>query len=222
LSLNLDHNYWNKRYTDNQFGWDVGEISEPLKHYFNQLTNKQIAILIPGAGNAYEAQFLVEQGFENVFVCDFAPEPLNNLQKRCPNFKKENLLLVDFFEINGNSSHAELVSASVLEIMEQTLKQVQGDGKLSFDLIIEQTFFCAIDPALRQKYFEKMYSLLKPKGKLVGLLFDAQFEVSPPFGGTKTEYENYFKNLFKVNVYEKCYNSIKPREGKELFINLEK
>ena len=120
-------------------------------------------------------------------------------------------MLIDFFEINQTGYGSKLVDGNLVSA-----------GPLIFDLIVEQTFFCAIDPSLRKKYFEKMYSLLKPKGKIVGLLFDTEFEVSPPFGGTKSEYENYFKNLFKINVFEKCYNSIKPREGKELFINLER
>jgi len=192
----LDKNYWNNRYLKNESGWDVGEISTPLKAYFDQLTNKNLSILIPGAGNAYEAEYLVNAGFQNVYVCDFAEEPLKNLSKRCPEIKKENLLQGDFFEL---------------------------PQKGFFDLIIEQTFFCAIDPALRQAYFKKVHQLLKPNGKLVGVLFnDTLNKDHPPFGGSKTEYTDYFINLFKINVYDTCYNSIKPRAERELFINLEK
>lgn len=195
MSLNLDATYWNDRYTNNDFGWDVGEISTPLKEYFDQLKNKEIRILIPGAGNSYEAEYLVNHGFRNVTVCDLAEEPLKNLKQRCPKIKKENLIQVDFFELHGKQ----------------------------FDLIIEQTFFCALDPKLRKRYFEKMHELLKPGAKLVGVLFNDVLNADkPPFGGNKEEYKVYFENLFKVNVYETCVNSIKPRAGRELFINLEK
>lgn len=191
----LDNTYWNNRYLENDFGWDVGYVSTPLKTYFDQLTNKQLSVLIPGAGNSYEAEYLVNEGFENVFVCDFAEEPLKNLKQRCPKIKSENLLHTDFFEIKN----------------------------LQFDLVIEQTFFCALNPSLRQNYFNKMHSLLKPGGKLVGVMFnDALNTDKPPFGGTKAEYETYFKNLFKIRTYEASYNSIKPRDGRELFINLVK
>ena len=176
-------------------GWDMGQVSTPIKEYADQLKNKKISILIPGAGNSYEAEYLVNAGFTNVYVCDFAEEPLKNLAKRCPKIKKENLLQCDFFDLK----------------------------KISFDLILEQTFFCALNPALRKKYFEKMHTLLKPGGKLVGVLFNHKFEsTEPPFGGSEEEYKSYLIGLFKIKIFENCYNSIKPRAGRELFINLKK
>jgi thiopurine S-methyltransferase len=193
MSLNLNSEYWNERYLTNNFGWDLGEISPPLKNYFNQITDKNLSILIPGAGNAYEAEYLVTQGFKNIYVCDFAPEPLKALKARCKQINEDHLLFGDFFEIKN----------------------------ISFDIIIEQTFFCALNPNLRKKYFEKMHELLKPKGQLVGLLFDDKLnDDQPPFGGNKEEYLSYFQHLLRIHTYEKCYNSIKPREGRELFINL--
>ena len=199
MSLLLDANYWNERYLKNDFGWDLGTISPPLKEYFDQIKNKNLSILIPGAGNSYEAEYLVNNGFANVYVCDLAEEALSNLKKRCPASKLENLLHGDFFELNSNKHSKPIV----------------------FDLIIEQTFFCAINPSLRSTYFKQMHKLLKPGGKLVGLLFDAVLNTDqPPFGGSKAEYPHYFEQLFDAQHFEKAYNSIKPREGRELFINL--
>ena len=51
----LNENYWSSRYKNNDVAWDMGEVSLPLKEYFDQLTDKYISILIPGCGNAYEA-----------------------------------------------------------------------------------------------------------------------------------------------------------------------
>lgn len=192
--MNLDNQYWNNRYLENEFSWDLGEISEPIKTYFNQLTDKDLKILIPGAGNAYEAEYLFNKGFKNIYVLDFAEAPINLFKKRNPLFNAENLVCENFFDHKGQ-----------------------------YDLIIEQTFFCAINPELRKKYAEHMHRLLKPKGKLVGLLFNDVLNTNhPPFGGNKTEYLPYFQNLFKLNTFEPSYNSIKPRAGRELFINFEK
>lgn len=189
----LDEHYWNERYLTDDFGWDAGEITTPLKAYFDQLTDKNLRILIPGAGNSYEAEYLANNGFKNVFVCDLATEPLNNLKKRCAAINPDHLIHGNFFGIENRQ----------------------------FDLVVEQTFFCAIDPALRKNYFEKMHALLKPGGTLAGVLFNDKLNVDkPPFGGNKEEYLGYFGNGFKINTLEKCYNSIKPREGRELFINL--
>lgn len=189
----LSAQYWDKRYRTDDFGWDIGVISTPLKQYFDQLSNKELFILIPGAGNAYEAEYLLRLGFKNVYVCDFALNPLENLKKRCPEFPEDHLLHSDFFLLQN----------------------------CQFDIIVEQTFFCALDPTLRKKYFEKMHSLLKPSGKIVGLLFDDVLNNDkPPFGGNAKEYTTYFNDLFNIHIYEKAYNSIPPRDGRELFINL--
>lgn len=190
---NLSDTYWNNRYQNNDFGWDLGEASTPLKHYIEQLDNKDVKILIPGAGNAYEAELLFNLGFKNVFVLDFAEAPLRNIKKRLPNFPDKQLIQQDFFEHQGQ-----------------------------YDLIIEQTFFCAINPNLREKYVQHMKELLAPNGKLVGLLFnDPLNDNHPPFGGNTGEYQKLFSDKLEIKKMEPCYNSIKPREGRELFVMMQ-
>ena len=96
----LTSDYWNNRYLNNEFGWDIGFVSTPLKIYFDQLKNKDISILIPGAGNAYETEYLINAGFNNVYTLDFAPEPLQNIKKRIPNLNDAYLICQDFFEVS--------------------------------------------------------------------------------------------------------------------------
>ena len=55
----LSQSYWNNRYLENDFGWDTGSITTPLKTYIDGLTDKSLKILIPGAGNSYEAEYLI-------------------------------------------------------------------------------------------------------------------------------------------------------------------
>ena len=189
----LNKDFWENRYKTNETGWDVGEITTPLKEYIDQIENKDLKILIPGAGNGYEFDYLTSKGFKNVWVIDIAQQPLENLSKRNPNYKN-NFIQSDFFELNGQ-----------------------------FDLILEQTFFCALEPNLRSKYVDKMHSLLTEKGKIFGLLFHFPLtEVGPPFGGCKEEYLGLFKERFNIKVLENAYNSIKPRAGRELFFIFEK
>jgi hypothetical protein len=52
-------------------GWDLAWCL-PIKNYIDTLKDKDIAILIPGCGNTYEAAYLLEQGFTNVTVIDIA------------------------------------------------------------------------------------------------------------------------------------------------------
>lgn len=190
--MDLNKNYWDLRYQNNEIGWDIGYISTPLKKYIDQLTDKNIKILIPGGGNSYEAEYLHNLDFKNVFVLDISPTALTNLKNRVPDFPKNHLINIDFFKLNN-----------------------------SFDLILEQTFFCALTPKLRDNYVLKMNQLLRPNGKLVGLLFNIPLNKDrPPFGGTKKEYLSYFKTYFKIEIMELSYNSISERTNNELFIKL--
>ena len=80
--INLSEDFWNKKYIDNKTGWDLGGISNPLQGYFDQLEDKKVKILIPGGGNSYEAEYLFNKGFTNVFVVDIAEEPLKRIRQR--------------------------------------------------------------------------------------------------------------------------------------------
>lgn len=192
--MNLNESFWSEKYLRNKTGWDIGYVSTPIKEYIDQLEDKNLKILIPGGGNSYEAEYLFEQGFSNVFVADISKIPLSNLLSRNPKFPENQLLHIDFFNV-----------------------------KDTFDLIFEQTFFCALPPEKRPDYVEKMHQLLTKNGKLVGLLFDMKLnEDHPPFGGSKTEYETLFSPFFRIEKMEPAYNSIKPRAGKELFVSLRK
>ncbi|WP_109851986.1 methyltransferase domain-containing protein [Aquimarina sp. AU58] len=188
-----DKEYWKYRYQNKQTGWDIGFASPPIINYFDQLTDRDLKILIPGCGNAYEAEYLFNQGFKNIYILDLVEDVLQSFKRRLPKFPSEKLICGDFFSYQDK-----------------------------FDLIIEQTFFCALPPKRRQDYINKVSSLLSKKGKLVGLLFDKEFEHDgPPFGGNKKEYELLFSQSFTIKTLENCYNSIEPRMGNELFFIFE-
>lgn len=185
-------NYWEERYQKGETGWDAGEITTPLKAYIDQVNNKELKILIPGAGNGHEFDYLVNNGFKNVHVIDIALSPLVHIAKKNPKFKS-NLIHDDFFNLDEK-----------------------------FDLIIEQTFFCALQPTLRMLYAEKMQKILTPTGKIIGLLFNFPLtSKGPPYGGSKEEYLSLFSSKFIIRTLELAHNSIKPRENKELFFIFE-
>jgi SAM-dependent methyltransferase len=195
----FDAAYWQARYaTPGRAGWDVGGPTPPLRAYFDQLlVARQPRILIPGAGRAYEAEYLHHLGFRHVVVADLAPEPLAALASRVPDFPKDNLWQADFFALPPTEP---------------------------FDLLIEQNFFCALDPALRPAYARQCAALLRPGGRLAGLLFDTLFPnaAEPPFGGSRAEYQAYFAPYFKFIHFDTATNSLPARAGRELFICLEK
>ncbi len=190
----FDKDYWDKKYLNDKPVWDVGYAVPAFTEYFAQVKNKESKILVPGAGNAYEVEYLFRQGFNNVFLLDFAPRPIQNFLERMPDFPKKQIIMEDFFEHRGE-----------------------------FDLIVEHTFLTSFTKEAWTNYAKKMHELLKPKGKFIGLLFNHEFDFDgPPYGGTPKEYQNLFSPYFDFKVFETAYNSIKPRKGREIFLNLVK
>jgi len=190
---NMNQEFWDELYISNDTGWDLGEVSPPIKSYIDDLANKNISILIPGCGNTYEAEYLLQQGFTNITVIDIAPTLVEKLKGKFKSNPNITIVLGDFFEHQGK-----------------------------YNLIIEQTFFCALPPVMREKYVSKMHQLIADTGKLVGLLFNKTFELGPPFGGSKAEYEQLFKDYFDFKIMEACHISIAPRANTELFVEFQK
>lgn len=190
----LDVNFWNYRWKHNMTGWDIGYPSPPITNYIDQYKNKDSAILIAGCGNAHEAEYLVKNGFNNITLLDISEIAVELLQTKFKNYNQVKVICDNLFLHNGE-----------------------------YDLIIEQTLFCTFVDEMRYEYAKKMASLLKPNGRLVGVLFNVEFaNPGPPFGGNKLEYIPIFDTYFNINIMEECYNSIEPRAGNELFIKMVK
>ncbi|WP_019989210.1 methyltransferase [Rudanella lutea] len=188
----MDATYWNTRYEDGRTGWDLGQLSPPLKAIIDAVTDKQAAILIPGAGSGYEVDYLLQQGFTDVTVIDLAPLAIDRLRERVGTPAGLTTLVGNFFDHQGQ-----------------------------YDLILEQTFFCALDPALRVAYAQHMRALLKPGGRVAGVLFATTFPFEgPPFGGSVAEYRTLFEPNFGAVRLEPCLVSVKPRLGNEVWVEL--
>lgn len=189
----IEPEYWNNRYLNNETGWDMKQVSPPLKAYIDTLENKDLKILIPGCGNAYEAEYLLSRGFTNVSLIDFSSIVTTRLKEKYKN-EPIKILNQNFFD---------------------------HDGK--YDLILEQTFFCALDPSLRTEYVDKCVALLNDKGKVAGVFFNKPFSpVQPPYIADDAEYKQLFSHAFILIRYENCENSIAPRMGYEVCFEFEK
>lgn len=192
-SNSLAPEFWDNRYLNNETGWDMNQVSPPLKSYIDSLTNKKLKILIPGCGNAYEAEYLLSKGFSNVTLIDISQVVTKRLKEK---YKDEPIQIVNknFFDHKGK-----------------------------YDLILEQTFFCALQPFLRGDYVKKCYELLNDHGKIAGVLFNKKFVPNePPFIASDEEYRKYFQPKFTFLKFENCTNSIEARMGYELFFEFKK
>lgn len=189
----LDAAYWQKRYAQDDFPWDIGYANQVLTHYVEQNIAKDARILIPGAGSGYEAEYLWNKGYKNVYALDYAADAKALLVSRGSTFPKDQYIMGDFFEFDQR-----------------------------FDVILEQTFFCALHPALRPQYVNHMHHLLNKGGVLFGLLFEMDKQDGPPYGGNAAQYQDLFQSKFEICVLQQCLDSIAPRRGRELVIEFKK
>lgn len=185
--------YWDNRYKENDTPWDMQMVSPPLKNYIDRLTDHNLSILIPGCGNAYEATYLLEQGFRNITLIDLSPTLTAALQLKYKGLPIK-IINANFFDHQGK-----------------------------YDLILEQTFFCAIDPSLRKAYVNTCYELLNDDGKIAGVFFNKKFaENEPPYIASDEEYHALFEDRFLFNEFVSCTTSVRPRLGYEVSFEFQK
>lgn len=187
----LDSSFWDLRWLNKQTGWDLGAPAPAIVKFFqDHPLPLNTRILIPGCGNAWEAEALAERGYLNITLCDISPTLCDILQDRFAHYPGIHILCADFFNLTG-----------------------------TFDLVIEQTFFCALQPEWRSKYAKQMATILKPGALLAGLWFSVEFPFDgPPFGGNPTEYIQLLETDFHIIEAGPCAFSVKPRQGNEWFI----
>lgn len=125
--------------------------------------------LVPGCGSGYEIVSLAEAGFDVVAV-DFSPAAID-IARRIAGQTGATIDIADFFELPEES----------------------------FDLIYERAFMCALDPGQRDAWADKVRSLLKPAGCLVGYFFLDGAELDgPPFGMWPDELQQLLGDEFTL------------------------
>ena len=142
--MNLDKDYWENRYVEGTTGWDTGYITRPIKEYIDQLEDKSLSILTPGSGPSHEAEYIHQQGFENIHIIDMSELAMDTFKKRYPTFPESQIHVQDLFEHTGK-----------------------------YDIIIEQTCFCALEPHLRNQYLNHIKKHVKFKWQICRFIVSA-------------------------------------------------
>jgi SAM-dependent methyltransferase len=192
--------FWAELYRNGDTGWDQGGPSPGLVDFLKNDVGAGHAVplqsgrvLVPGCGHGHDARALAAAGFDvtGLDVVTKAVEESSRLAEAdgLKNFRFEQ---ADFLNLPS---------------------RLRGP----YDLIFENTFFCAIDPDHRDRYVETAAGLLKPEGFLLGVFYTIRPETGPPFGATRDELLDRFVHRFKL-VLDRVPRSITRREGKELLM----
>lgn len=146
--------FWETRYRDHVIPWDAGKVPAALLRYAKQLKPGS-RVLIPGCGSAYEAYYLLENGFD-VLAIDFSQAAVEAAQRTLACFR-DRVRFADFFEF---------------------------DFGQPYDCVYERAFLCALPPKMWSQYAQRISEIIRPEGALAGFFFFSHSEKGPPFGTT--------------------------------------
>jgi len=190
-------NDWQRHYDEKDLGWDLGQVAPPFMNLLESNVITPGKTLVPGCGRGHEVVYLAENGFD-VTAVDYSIGAVDYLRQVVQQRKLNiEVLHIDFFDLN--STH---------------------DG--IYDLLIEQTFFCAISPNERTLYVTTVARLLKSGGMLAGLFYNTDKEGGPPFNTTEEDIIKHFSELFEIRDLARAKNSAIQRKDKEFLVILVK
>ena len=190
--------FWEDIYLENDTGWDLKGVTPFFDSISNDLIQGKVCIL--GCGRGYDAIMFAEKGFD-VTAVDFAPTPISELNKLA------------------------IQKSVIITTVQDDIFSLVEKFPDTFDYVIEQTCFCAIDPNRRKEYEILVRTILKPGGKLVGLWFPLdkiQKAGGPPFGTTIYEVKSIFNSGWKIEKENFPSQSVEPRKGREKLIIFKK
>lgn len=183
---------WQKHYDDDDLRWDLGETAPPFVRWWGGRPREAWRVLVPGCGRGHEVVFLASRGYQ-VTAVDFAPGAIQRLARG--------------LDAAGHGA----------ELLNQDFFALDAGHDSRYDLLLEQTFFCAIQPENRPRYARLAHRVLKPGGRLVGLFYETGEAGGPPFNTTREDILEHFSGRFEIRVLEKTAHSAASRRGKEWF-----
>lgn len=188
--------YWESVYqSEARPGWDLQGPAPPLARILASPYWPAAAparVLVPGCGHGHDAEVAAKLG-HRVVAADLAPTAHVRATERLAPYENSVVVLGDFFELAEDPAF-----------------------RGSFDLVLEHTFLCAIDPAQRGDYWRAVRELLAPGGHLVGLFYNHGRPAGPPFDITPAAVRRFAGDAgFTLRHWELAPDSIERRRGME-------
>lgn len=187
----LPASMWEQRYQDGATGWDLGGPPPTLVSLLEALDGPALRVLVPGAGRAHDAIAWARAG-HFVTAVDYAPSAVR-------------------------AARANAAEAGVdLDVLEGDLFALPSELSGMFDVVWEQTCYCAILPTQRDAYVAVMARLLTPGGRLYGLLWNHGKPDGPPFDVTPEDVRSRFSKSFDVVRTDAVETSVESRSNEFL------
>jgi len=94
--------------------------------------------------------------------------------------------------------------------------------KKKFDYIMDRGVFHIFEPKLRKTYVKNIKKLLNKNGILFLKCFTVKEKSDPPYGFTKKQIRNYFKDFRVKSITKSVFHSTLDKDPEALFAVLEK
>lgn len=187
--------YWEERFDAGDTPWELGHASTVVCEALDELEStgydlRGRAALSPGCGQGADVIEIARRGV-HVTAIDWASLAVAHVSIRYEQHKTP---------------------------LDGSLTVIEGDffsvPARAVDLVVEHTFFCAIDPAIRSRYVERIAQWVKPGGFLLGNFFVVSDEIAktlpglsltqagegPPFAATVQELDSLMAPHFSTKV----------------------
>ncbi|KAK6179820.1 hypothetical protein SNE40_012091 [Patella caerulea] len=167
---------WNKRWTDNRIGFHDGVVNPNLEKHFEKMLNgrETITVFLPMCGKTVDIKWLYDKG-HTVIGVEFASKPIKDF------FDEQGLAYIkeDVKEFNGTlykstDGRIKLYNCDFFEFKKN--EDVEIDG------IFDRAAFVAINRDVRNKYADKIKSLMSAGTQymLVTMDYDETIHPGPP------------------------------------------
>jgi SAM-dependent methyltransferase len=151
-----DSKQWDQRFIDQDTPWDLGEVSPTLAGLEKSLELVPgSSAFIPGCGAGWDALHFARLGHK-VSVVDWSNIALEDLRVLC---RREEL---------------------DMEVLCSNFFEVPKSWYWTFDVWLEHTFFCAVNPKDWELYVQMSLNLLKAKSHFIACFFVAEDPQKPP------------------------------------------
>lgn len=190
--------FWNKTYHNGRIPWDLHGPTPIFRRLVQDGTLTPGRIIVLGAGRGHDARMLARHGFQ-VTAVDFAASAVQAMR-----------------QLDDPRYPVTIVEADLFELPFKIFGH--------FDLVLDYTCYCAIDPGRRDEYADVVTRLLRSEGRLVMLAFPiGRRGGGPPFVVQPNEIIAAFTMRgFHLDLHEQPGDSVPSRQGIEELLILRK
>ena len=167
--LAADIEYWDFRYRTNRTPWDPGRTPQAVLQWIERTPPRRRHVLIPGCGRGHEIFSFSGAGW-NTAAIDLSPAAIEKVKRRANRALAKQIHCGDFFTHPFNPP--------------------------TFDVIYERTFLSSLPPARWPDYVNRVATLLKPGGLLLGYFYFGHKDNEPPYGLAEGEDRRLFETPF--------------------------